>query len=113
MGLLKALTFANLRQPVVVQHNSGNFKFNPKARANANGANTKSKMQKLWMFNMGYEHHEQVFQAPQHAGASVRGRARGCVQGGTVLVGTCCRGNTPLVRARLRGMCVSLLSNVF
>jgi len=55
-------------QPVVVQHNSGNFKFNPKARANK-ADTTKSKMQKLWMFNMGYEHHEQP---PIYFGGSAR-----------------------------------------
>jgi len=80
-------------QPVVVQHNSGNFKFNPKARANK-ADTTKSKMQKLWMFNMGYEHHEQVLEAPRHAGASawlyVDRRSR---------LGACCRQNASLACA--------------
>ena len=47
-------------RPVVVQPNSGNFQYIPNPRANKKGDNTPSKMQKLWMFNMGYEHHEQV-----------------------------------------------------
>jgi len=45
--------------PVVVQPNSGNFQYIPQPHANKKGDTTKSKMQKLWMFNMGYEHHEQ------------------------------------------------------
>ena len=45
--------------PVVVQPNSGNFQYTPNPRANKKGGKTPSKMQKLWMFNMGYEHHEQ------------------------------------------------------
>jgi len=46
-------------RPVVVQPNSGNFQYIPQPRANKKGDTTQSKMQKLWMFNMGYEHHEQ------------------------------------------------------
>ena len=41
--------------PVVVQPNSGNFQYIPNPRANKKSATTQSKMQKLWMFNMGYE----------------------------------------------------------
>lgn len=43
--------------PVVVQPNSGNFQYipQPRARANKKRDTTQSKMQKLWMFNMGYE----------------------------------------------------------
>jgi len=46
-------------QPVVVQPNSGNYQYRP--TPSAKGANKAgvAKMQKLWSFNMGYEHHEQ------------------------------------------------------
>jgi len=56
-------------QPVVVQPNSGNFQYIPNPRANKKTDTTQSKMQKLWMFNMGYEHHEQP---PIYFGGSAR-----------------------------------------
>ena len=46
-------------RPIVVQPNSGNFQYIPQPHANKKADKTPSKMQKLWMFNMGYEHHEQ------------------------------------------------------
>ena len=61
-------------RPVVVQPNSGNFQYIPNPRANKKGDSTPSKMQKLWMFNMGYEHHEQVSLAFSLSHA----RARAC-----------------------------------
>jgi hypothetical protein len=46
-------------QPVIMQPNSGNLQYIPNPRAIKN-SDAQAKMQKLWMFNMGYEHHEQV-----------------------------------------------------
>ena len=45
--------------PVIMQPNSGNLQYIPNPRAIKN-SDAQAKMQKLWMFNMGYEHHEQV-----------------------------------------------------
>jgi hypothetical protein len=66
-------------RPVIMQPNSGNFQYIPTPHANKDGENTKSKMQKLWMFNMGYEHHEQVHLREIHAGRQ-RNREGECVR---------------------------------